>query len=699
MWAFAFTMHMRFALAKLTSMKTNHNPLLTALDDVAFAEIRPEHVESAIDAALQGAEAALETIRNSGELDSYEATLGKLDQSTEQLEAVMGLVDHLESVATSDALRVVHQKAEAKVSAFTASIPLDSALWQKIYGFSQSAAVQQLSPTRQRFVSETVRAFVNAGANLSNDQKEELHQTQLELTQSCTLFAQNVLDSTNAFELLIEDRKRLSGIPETTLEMARESAARAGKQGYCFTLQAPSYIPVMTYADDRAFRHTLYKANFGRSVQAPWDNRPLLLKILELRKKRAKILGLAHFADWALQNRMAKSGATALQFVLDLALRTRPYFEKENQALQAFCEQLEGPGSPALAPWDLQYYAEKERKARYDVDDEAIRPYFVAEHVLNGIFEIASRLYGIRIEHDANASVWHDDVKSYRIIDADGRHRGSFYSDLYPRASKRDGAWMNGLRVSSPSSIAKTHLAVLCANLAPPSANRPSLLNLREVTTLFHEFGHLLHHCLSRVEVRSLGGTNVAWDFVELPSQIMENWVWEEEAQQIFAQHYQTRAPMPRELFDKVLKSRNYRAANAMMRQLGFAHLDLALHMEFDPQVHGDVIAYARDILSQYTSIPVPTDYAMVASFTHLFGHPVGYGSGYYSYKWAEVLDADAFTRFKEEGVFSEKAASDFRTYILEAGNSVAPDELYRKFRGRDPRLSALLERSDLVGV
>jgi oligopeptidase A len=462
-------------------------------------------------------------------------------------------------------------------------------------------------------------------------------------------------------------------------------------EGWRFTLQAPSYIAVMTYLNDRAIREQMWHAFASRATKGACDNRPLILRILELRREKAKLLGFADFADFILHDRMAHRGERAMAFVEDLRNKTEKFFEIENAALEAFAERK-------LEPWDISYWAEKQRRALYDFDEEQLRPYFPAERVVEGMFEIVERLYGIHVKRSNHAPVWHPDVRYYEVRDQNDVLLGAFYADWYPRETKRDGAWMEGFitGVDAPGGF-EPHSGCICGNLTPPVGDKPALLTHREVETIFHEFGHLLHHVLSRVEVRSLGGTAVAWDFVELPSQIMENWCWEREALDLFARQYQTGEAIPEDLFRKMVRARTYRAANAQMRQLGFGFVDLKLHREYDPARDGDVMEYARRILQQFTPAPLPEDYGMIAGFTHLFASPVAYAAGYYSYKWAEVLDADAFTRFRDEGIFSPAVGGEFRETILARGDSEDPAELYRRFMGRDPDPEALLVRSGLV--
>jgi oligopeptidase A len=454
----------------------------------------------------------------------------------------------------------------------------------------------------------------------------------------------------------------------------------------------------MTYLDDSSIRRQLYSAYCVRATSGEHDNRQITARILELRREKARLLGFANFADLVLEDRMAHTGARALGFLDDLKGKTERRFREENRELLEFRRSIESAAAPELKPWDVGYYSEKQRAALYDFDEEALRPYFPLERVVEGLWTLVNRLYGIRVTQEPNVPVWDEHVKVYNIHDEDGAFLGSFYADWYPRENKRGGAWMDGLLTGGPSADGfKPHLGLICGNLTPPVGGKPALLTHREVETIFHEFGHLLHHLLSRVEIRSMAGTNVAWDFVELPSQIMENWCWEREALDLFARHWQSGEPVPEDLFQKMKRARTFRAANMQMRQLGFGFIDLLLHIRYSPEQDGDPVEYSRRILQEFSPAPLPPDHAMIAAFTHLFASPVGYGAGYYSYKWAEVLDADAFTRFRDNGIFSREIGNDFRSHILSKGDSEDPAELYKSFMGRDPDPGALLQRSGLA--
>jgi oligopeptidase A len=558
--------------------------------------------------------------------------------------------------------------------------------------FAGGGEAKGLEPVRRRFLTKTMDSFRRHGAELDEAGKKRLAEIDVELTKTTTKFAENVLDSTNEYELMVTEEGRLAGLPESARAAARASAEAKGREGWRFTLHAPSYIALMTYLDDRGVREEVWRAYNQRATSGDKNNWPLLARILELRREKAALLAYADFADLVLEDRMAHKGERAERFLVEMEAKTRARFEQENAELKEFA-------GFELSPWDVGYWAEKLRQKLYDFDEEELRPYFPVERVIAGLFEIAARLYGVRIVEEKDVPVWDAEVKVYRIEDgASGKLLALFYADWYPRDNKRGGAWMDSLITGGPNSrLGEAHVGLICGNLTPPVGDKPALLTHREAETIFHEFGHLMHHCLSTVEVRGLAGTNVAWDFVELPSQIMENWTWEREALDLFARHYESGAAIPEELFQKMKRARNFRAANAQMRQLGFGLVDLALHRKYRAESDGEVKGYARGILQRFSPAPLPADYGMIAGFTHLFASPVGYGAGYYSYKWAEVLDADAFSRFRKEGIFSAGTGGEFRERILSRGDSEDPAELYRRFMGRDPDPDALLERSGLL--
>ncbi len=669
------------------------NPLLTERFPIQFEAIKAEHVEPAIEILLKQMRERVKDLSKPEIPRTYENVLLTLDRVTEPLDFAMSVVRHLEAVATTSELREAHNAVQGPVSQFYSSIPLDAALWEAVKAVGASGAEGELAPVHQRFLKKTISGFRRAGADLEPEGKHRLEEIDVELTKLTTKFAENVLDATNAYELLITDETKLAGLPESARAAALESAQSKGKKGWRLTLQAPSYIASMTYLNDRALRQELWHASNSKATSGDLDNRELIRQILRLRRDKARLLGYRDFADLVLEERMAHSGEQAQQFVEDLVSKTEEFFERENQSLQELASTL---GYDTVEPWDVSYLAEKQRQALYQFDEEELRPYFQLDRVVAGMFDIFERVLEVKIVEEPGVPGWDAAVKYYRVEDeTSGQLLGGFYTDWFPRENKRGGAWMDSLITGNPDRE-EPHLGLICGNLTPPAGGNPSLLTHREVETIFHEFGHLLHHTLSRVPVRSLAGTNVPWDFVELPSQIMENWCMERDALHLFARHYKTGDAIPDELFEKMKRARTFRNANMQMRQLGFAMVDLKLHREFDPDGAVDPVSFAREVLSRFSPTPLPSDFAMLASFTHLFASPVAYGAGYYSYKWAEVLDADAFTRFQREGIFSTEVGMDYRRHILERGDSEDPAQLYREFMGRDPDVNALLIRLGL---
>ncbi len=638
------------------------NPLLEVRVPVPFDEVRAEHIEPAVDLLLAQAQRALDAIIAAPSPRTYASTLGALDHATNELDYATNLASHLESVLGTPALRDAFAAVTPKVTSFFSQILLSEPLYRALRDLDATDEAKKLDPSHRRYLTKTLADFRRNGAELDAVGKKRLGDIDIALSELTLKFAQNVVDATASFEVIIEeaDVARLAGLPEGTVEAAKKSAEAKGKNGYRFTLQAPSYGPVMTFAHDRALRETLYRAATTRaSGKGPGgperDNTAIIKDVLALRKEKATVLGFAHFADLVTDDRMAKTGKAALAFVTMLRDRLQPGFERENDELAAFAKK-HGQSSP-LEPWDVSYWAETQRRALFDFDEETLRPYFPLDRVTRGLFEVATSLYGITIERDPAARVWHEDVTAWLVLDEDRKRLGGFYLDLFPRETKRDGAWMAGVVDRLPGTKHELeNIAVVVGNMTPPrEPGGPALLNHREVETIFHEFGHMMHHVLSEVPIRSLAGTRVVSDFVELPSMIMENWCWESEALDRFARHCETGAPIPADVKKRMLAARTYRAANALIRQLGFSTVDLLLHTEYDPKIHGDVMGYARGVFGRFSPVPLPADYAMLASFSHLFGASYGYAAGYYSYQWSEVLEADAFSRFREGGILSSE--------------------------------------------
>jgi oligopeptidase A len=697
------------------------HPFLEDHFHIRWSTLTPEHVAGDITAALELAgENLAELFSQEPDTLTYENTFGALEDATDLLDHSWGRLNHLDSVNDNPEQRAALNAMLPAVSEFYASIPLNPRLWSVLKAFADSPAAQLLGPVHQRYVEETVLDFQQAGADLAVEKKERVAAIQAELSQVTKQYSENVLDSTNAWEMVIEDPALLAGLPASARAAALADAVAKGiaseeEPKWRFTLQFPSTGPVMQHLDDSGVRRQVWEASTQVGAAGAYDNTELVWRILELRREKAEILGHDDFAALTLQRRMARSGQAAMEFVEGLHRRISPAFQRECQELADYkAAQTNTPSEP-LEPWDFSYWAEKRRQEQYAFDSEELRPFFPVDRVMDGMFTIASRLFGVTItqrqaayfapgtrpaEDLTTIEVWHPQCTFYDLHDqVGGEHLGSFYADWHPRESKRGGAWMNSLKTGRRDHQAREpHLGLIIGNMSPPTGDKPALLNHREVETIFHEFGHLLHHLLGEVEVRALSGTNVAWDFVELPSQIMENFCWDRESLDLFARHHETGATIPDELFEKMIAAKNYMSASAFMRQLAFGKLDLELHLRPGHYLGRDLDEVDREILAGYKAPTRTEGPSMTRRFNHLFSSPTGYAAGYYSYKWAEVLDADAFTRFQTEGVLNPDTGLAFREHILSKGNSAAPDELFRRFMGRDPELSPLLARAGLGG-
>ena len=697
------------------------HPFLNPEFEIRWSQLKPECIEPDITKALEEAQGRIDELAGSGLDDrTFDNTLLAGESATNTLDRAWGLVGHLDSVCNSDALRKAYNAMLPKVTEFYARIPLNEKLWKVIKAYATTDDAAGLTGPRKRFLDETLADFRDQGADLPPESKKRLEALEAELAQITQKFGENVLDATNAWELYVDDESKLAGLPETARATALADAKSKGKGTdeapvWRFTLHYPSMAPVLQHLDDEEIRRKVWKASSLVGHKDSHDNTDLIWKILKLRQEKAEILGKDDFADMVLERRMAKDGLTADSFVTDLHDRIIEAFETDGQTLREYKANRNGGDPSMLKPWEVGYWAEKQRKELYDFDEEELRPYFPVGRVIDGLYDLAQRVFGLRVEertavfHEVGKTgdidqgaveVWHPEVKYYDMFDAnDGRKMGSFFTDWHPREPKRGGAWMNFLCTGAPGADGKLtpHLGLICGNMTPATEGKPALLTHREVETIFHEFGHLIHHLCGEVEIRSLNGVDVAWDFVELPSQIMENWCWDRASLDLFALHHETGDPIPEELFQKMLKARNYMSATDNMRQLSFGKMDLELHRRFakgEPRDLDEVVGGIQETYVMKTDPPAPHN---ARKFTHLFSSSVGYAAAYYSYKWSEVLDADAFTRFKAEGVMSPQVGMDFRRKILSRGNSEDPAKLFRDFMGRDPKLEALLERAGLV--
>jgi oligopeptidase A len=680
------------------------HPFLQKDFHIKWTTLTPENIETDIGKALDEARTAVDAVASQEPPLTYSNIIAALDEGLETLNRAWGLVSHLDSVNNSPELRAAHNAMLPKVSEFFASIPLNEALWETLEAYGVVSGTEALSPTKQRYIEETLADFREAGADLPPEQKKRAGEIQSQLAELTQKYSENCLDGTNAWEKIIIDEKQLSGLPKSALAAARQSAEQKGKEGWRFTLQAPSYIPVMTYADNDALRKEVWSAYAAIGRSGDHDNRQLVRQILDLRHEFAQLVGQENFANHVTERRMAASGQAALDFGDEIFQKVRDQFEKEAEELRRFKAAKEGlplDDPSLLEPWEVGYWAEKQRNANYAFDEEALRPYFPIARVISGMYEIAQKIFGLRIEERDTSEVWHEEVKFYDLFDSETKEQlGSFYADWHPRESKRGGAWMNYFITGNrdPSVGERSpHLGLICGNLTPAVGDQPALLTHREVETIFHEFGHLLHHLCGDVEVKSLNGVNVPWDFVELPSQIMENWCWERESLDRIARHHETDEAIPQELFGKLLAARNYMKASANVRQLAFGKMDLELHIHWPNSTEEDLDAFVENVLQDYNAKYKTQAQSNVFNFSHLFSSPTGYAAGYYSYKWAEVLDADAFTRFQKEGILNAETGRDFRAKILAKGNSEDPAKLYKDFMHRAPDPDALLRRDGLI--
>ena len=674
-----------------------------------------ESIEPSICQALAEAQQAIDTIaKQAPDLATYASSFLALENASESLSRGWERLQHLDAVSDNPAQREAINNLLPDVTDFYSSLSLNPRLFAVLNAVAESSAAKNLTPIQQRHIEETLADFRNSGAALPDEMKARIAAIDSELSMITKKYSENVLDATNAWEIIITDESKLAGLPDSATASAAANACAKGIEApaWRFTLHQPSMSPIMQHAHDAELRKTVWQASVAVGSEAPFDNSDLVWKIIELRKQKAEILGHKNFADLTLQRRMARNGQTALNFVESIHAKIRETFLADVQQLSEYKAAKTNTAPETLEPWEISYWSERRRKEQYDIDDEDLRPYFPVNRVMEGMFGIATKIFGIAITPretvflDPNIQspisnpqflpeTWHHEATFHEIHDtATGSHLGSFYSDWHPRESKRGGAWMNPMFTGE---LGEPHLALMVGNMSPPVGDTPALLTHREVETIFHEFGHLLHALLSHVPVKSLAGTNVPWDFVELPSQIMENFCWERETLDLFARHHLTGEPIPEDLFQKMVAAKNYMSATVFMRQMALGKLDLELHLHPEKYLGRDLAEVDREILADYRAPTKTQGPSMALRFNHLFSSPTGYAAGYYSYKWAEVLDADAFTRFKNEGILNPETGMAFREHILSKGNSAPPEVLYENFMSRPADPSALLSRAGLA--
>jgi oligopeptidase A len=670
------------------------NPLLDFTGLPRFAELRALHVAPAIDTLLEQARAAVALAERAA--PAWEAFVTPLEDANERLGRAWGQVAHLHAVLDSPELRAAYNENLPKVTRYWTELGQNQALFDKYRALRASAGFAALSPARQRIVENALRDFRLGGAELPAENKPRYARIQDELARLAAKFSENLLDATNAWTLVIEDESRLAGIPADVLQAARQEDGR----GWKFTLHMPSYLPVMQYAEDRALREEMYRASSTRASEfgkPEIDNTPLIARILALRHEAARLLGYASYAEVSLVPKMADSPTQVLGFLEDLALRARPHAERDLAELREFAR--EALGLAKLEAWDLAYASEKLRQERYAFSDQEVKRYFPEDAVLAGLFRLVETLYGVRVA-PASAPAWHADVRFFDLRDAQGELAGQFYMDLYARETKRGGAWMDDARARRRRGDGiQTPVAYLNCNFAPPVGGKPALFTHDDVITLFHEFGHGLHHLLTRVDELGVSGiAGVEWDAVELPSQFMENFCWEWEVLRHMTRHVDTGAALPRALFDKMLAARNFQSGLAMLRQIEFSVFDMRLHCDFDPASRRSALELLQEVRERVAVLQPPEYNRFPNSFSHIFAG--GYAAGYYSYKWAEVLSADAYGAFEEAAsVTDARTGARFRDEVLAVGGSRPAAESFRAFRGREPRVDALLRHNGMIAA
>ena len=678
-----------------------NNPLLTMDSLPPFSQIQPDQVQAAVTQAIADCKQKIEDVLAQRDPHTWDSLIAPLEEVNDRLARIWSPVSHLNSVLNSEALRAAHDACLPLLSEFQTYVGQHEGLYQAYLALSQSDDFPLLSGAQRKEIQNTLRDFRLSGIGLPAEAQQRYGEIQARLSELASRFSNNVLDATQGWTRLVTDEADLTGLPQSAQAAARQLAEQKGQQGWLFTLDIPSYLPVMMYADNRALRAELYEAFTTRaSDQGPnagkWDNSAIMTELLSLRRELALLLGFGNYAELSLATKMADKTEQVVGFLSDLAAKSLPQGKAELEEIRTFAAEQHGQSE--LAAWDLPYYAEKLKQHKFSISDEQLRPYFPANKVVKGLFEVVRRVFGIKVRERLGIDTWHPDVRFYDIFDAEDELRGSFYLDLYAREHKQGGAWMDvclGRRYRQDGSLQKP-VAYLTCNFNGPVDGKPALFTHNEVVTLFHEFGHGIHHMLTQIDVAGVAGINgVAWDAVELPSQFLENWCWESEALAFISGHYETGEPLPADLLEKMLTARNFQAAMQMLRQLEFALFDFRLHQEFDPANPDQIPALLTEVRSQVAVMTPPAFNRFQHSFSHIFAG--GYAAGYYSYKWAEVLSADAFSRFEEEGIFNPATGQSFLKNILEKGGSKEPMELFRAFRGREPKVDALLRHSGIA--
>jgi peptidyl-dipeptidase Dcp len=674
------------------SLKT---PFNTKYNTAPFSKIKNEDYLPTFKEAIKQAKKQIDDIVNNANKPTFENTIIALEFSGEQLDRISSIFFNLNSAETNEVIQKIAQEVSPLLSEFSNDITLNENLFKRIKSIYDSKDILDLTVEQHTLLDKKYKSFSRNGANLSEDKKTTLREIDKKTSQLKLKFGENVLAETNKFEMLITNEADLAGLPDGTKEAAKQLAESKDKEGWLFTLDYPSYIPFVTYADNRELRKKITLAAGSKSFKSDeLDNQDNVLQIVNLRHKRANLLGYKTHAHFVLEERMAETPETVLKFSNELLEKAKPAAEREFKSLEQFAKDLDN--IDRLEKWDGSYYSEKLKQKRFSLDDELLKPYFKLENVIHGAFTIANKLFDLNFEKINDIDKYHEDVLTYKVTDANAQLVSIFYADFFPRAGKRNGAWMTSYKPQyiKDDENSRPHISIVC-NFTKPTKSKPSLLTFNEVTTLFHEFGHALHGMLANTTYPSLSGTNVYWDFVELPSQVMENWCFEKEALELFATHYETGEVIPMDLVEKIKDSATFHEGMQTLRQLSFGLLDMSWHGQ-DPTDIKDVKAFETEMFKKTSLYPETKETCMSTAFSHIFQG--GYSSGYYSYKWAEVLDADAFEYFKQEGIFNKAVADKFKNNILSKGGTENPMTLYKRFRGQEPKPEALLRRAGLLG-
>lgn len=670
------------------------NPLLQPFDTAPFSKIKNEHFKPAFLQAIEDARAEIDAITTNSSAPTFKNTIEALEFTGQQLDRISSVFFNLNSAETNEEIQKIAQEISPLLSEFSNDITLNEDLFKKVKAVYEQKDQLNLTVEQDTLLEKKYKSFSRNGANLIEEKKKRLREIDAQLSKLKLKFGENVLAETNKYEMQLSDETQLEGLPDGEKEAAAQLAKSKDKKGWLVTLDYPSYIPFMKYAKNRELRKKLSLA-FGSKAfhKDELDNQQNVLKITHLRHERAVLLGYKTHAHFVLEERMAETPKKVHEFLNELLEKAKPAAEREFKQLEDFANELDGIDE--LQKWDGAYYSEKLKQKLFNLDDEKLKPYFKLENVISGVFKVAEKLFGLKFEEIFDIDKYHEEVKTYRITDQDGKFISLFYADFHPRSGKRGGAWMTSFKsqyIANGENV-RPHISNVC-NFTPSTSNKPSLLTFNEVTTLFHEFGHGLHGMLANTTYPSLSGTSVYWDFVELPSQVLENWCYEKEALQLFAKHYETGEVIPMDLVQKIKESATFQEGMATLRQLSFGLLDMSWHGA-NPSNITDVKEHETKAFEGTDLYPKTKETCMSTAFSHIFQG--GYSSGYYSYKWAEVLDADAFAYFKEKGIFDKEVATKFKENVLSKGGTEKPMVLYKRFRGEEPKVEHLLERAGLI--